>query len=57
MMREPRESWPDALFLLGDQIYADEVSEGALEFIRSRRDTNEGPGEQVADFEEYTRLY
>ena len=40
MMREPREGWPDALFLLGDQIYADEVSEGALEFIRSRRDTS-----------------
>jgi hypothetical protein len=57
MMRKPRESWPDALFLLGDQIYADEVSEGALEFIRARRDTKEGPGEQVADFEEYTRLY
>ena len=57
MMREPYESWPDALFLLGDQIYADKVSEGALEFIRSRRDTSEGPGEQVADFEEYTRLY
>jgi hypothetical protein len=57
MMREPHEGWPDALLLLGDQIYADEVSEGALDFIRSRRDTNEPPGEQVADFEEYTRLY
>jgi PhoD-like phosphatase len=57
MMREPHERWPDALLLLGDQIYADEVSEGALDFIRSRRDTNEPPGEQVADFEEYTRLY
>jgi hypothetical protein len=43
--------------LLGDQIYADEVSEGALEFIRSRRDTSKPPGEEVADFEEYTRLY
>jgi PhoD-like phosphatase len=57
MMREPHERWPDALLLLGDQIYADEVSEEALNFIRSRRDTNEPPGEQVADFEEYTRLY
>jgi hypothetical protein len=57
MMREPHERWPDALLLLGDQIYADEVSEGALDLIRSRRDTNEPPGEQVADFEEYTRLY
>src|ERR671911_413821 len=28
MMREPHENWPDALLLLGDQIYADEVSEG-----------------------------
>jgi hypothetical protein len=43
--------------LLGDQVYADEVSEGTLEFIRSRRDTGEPPGEEVADFEEYTRLY
>jgi PhoD-like phosphatase len=57
MMNEPHERWPDALLLLGDQIYADEVSEGALEFIRSRRDTSEPPGEEVADFEEYTRLY
>jgi hypothetical protein len=57
MMREPHESWPDALLLLGDQVYADEVSRGTLEFIRSRRDPEEGPGETVADFEEYTRLY
>ena len=57
MMREPHESWPDALLLLGDQIYADEVSGGTLDFIRSRRSVDEPPGETVADFEEYTRLY
>src|SRR3712207_5385504 len=57
MQHQSREEWPDALLLLGDQIYADEVSEGTLEFIRSRRDTSEPPGEEVADFEEYTRLY
>jgi PhoD-like phosphatase len=57
MRRQPQEDWPDALLLLGDQVYADEVSEGTLEFIRSRRDTSEPPGEEVADFEEYTRLY
>jgi hypothetical protein len=57
MRRQSRESWPDALLLLGDQIYADEVSMGTLEFIRSRRDTSKPPGEEVADFEEYTRLY
>ena len=27
------------------------------EFIRSRRDPEVPPGETVADFEEYTRLY
>ena len=57
MQDQPREEWPDALLLLGDQVYADEVSLGTLEFIRSRRDTNKPPGEEVADFEEYTRLY
>ena len=50
-------AWPDALLLLGDQVYADEVSLGTLGFIRSRRDPNEGPGETVAGFEEYTHLY
>ena len=51
------EPWPDALLLCGDQVYADEVSPETAEFIRSRRDTSEPPGEEVADFEEYTRLY
>ena len=49
--------WPDALLLLGDQVYADEVSPATIEFIRERRDVDEPPGEEVADFEEYTRLY
>src|ERR687890_815 len=57
MRRQPSEEWPDALLLLGDQIYADEVSQGTRDFIRSRRDPTEPPGEEVADFEEYTRLY
>jgi hypothetical protein len=51
------EPWPDGLLLLGDQVYADEVSPQTLEFIRSRRDPAEPPGEEIADFEEYTRLY
>jgi hypothetical protein len=54
--QEPHE-WPDMLVLLGDQVYADEVSPKTLEFIKSRRDTSEPPGEEVKDFEEYTRLY
>jgi hypothetical protein len=43
--------------LIGDQVYADEVSPETLEFLRSRRDTSRPPGEEIADFEEYTRLY
>ena len=49
--------WPDALVMLGDQVYADEVSPGTAEFIRARRDIRQPPCEEVADFEEYTRLY
>ena len=50
-------SWPHTVLLLGDQVYADEVSPDTLEFMESRRDTSEPPGEGIADFEEYTRLY
>ncbi len=51
------EPWPDCLLLLGDQVYADEVSPATAAFIRERRDVSLPPGEQVADFEEYTRLH
>ncbi len=54
---EPPERWPHLLFLAGDQVYADEVSPAARRFIESRRDPSTPPGEEVADFEEYTRLY
>ena len=57
MVVRPPEQWPEALVLLGDQVYADEVSLDVLEFIRSRRDPEVPPCETVADFEEYTRLY
>src|SRR5215213_9604418 len=50
-------TWPDLLLLLGDQIYADDTSEQVQAFIRSRRDVDQPPGLEVADFEEYTRLY
>ena len=53
----PRETWPDILLLLGDQVYADEGAPETRAFIRSRRDTSVPPGEEVADFEEYTALY
>ncbi len=49
--------WPDLLLLLGDQVYADEVSPGTLEYIRKTRGTEAPPGEEIANYEEYTRLY
>jgi hypothetical protein len=50
-------TWPHLLMLLGDQIYADDTSPEVQEFIRSRRDPRRPPKLEVADFEEYTRLY
>jgi hypothetical protein len=50
-------TWPNLLLLLGDQIYADDTSEEVQDFIRGRRDVSRPPGLEVADFEEYTRLY
>jgi hypothetical protein len=49
--------WPHLVLLLGDQVYADEVTPDTREFMRRRRDTTKPPGETIADFEEYTRLY
>jgi hypothetical protein len=51
------EEWPDCLLLLGDQVYADEASIETRAFMRSRRDVEQPPKLEVADFEEYTRLY
>ncbi|WP_348647738.1 alkaline phosphatase D family protein [Ornithinimicrobium sp. F0845] len=48
---------PDLLVLLGDQVYADATSAAMREFIASRRSLEEGPGEELADFEEYAHLY
>jgi PhoD-like phosphatase len=57
MLGDPRERWPDVLLMIGDQVYADEVSPATRAFIETRRDPNEPPGDVVVDFEEYTRLY
>jgi phosphodiesterase/alkaline phosphatase D-like protein len=43
--------------MLGDQVYADEVSPATLRYIRSRRRPGEPLGDEVADFQEYARLY
>jgi hypothetical protein len=54
---EPPEELPHTLVLLGDQVYAHKPPRDTLDYIRSRRDAGKPPGEEVADFEEYARLY
>ncbi|WP_225638281.1 alkaline phosphatase D family protein [Streptomyces solaniscabiei] len=54
---DPEGTRPDVLLLLGDQVYADEVSDATRRWIAGRRDLAEPPGDQVADYAEYTRLY
>lgn len=54
---DPGAERPDVLLLLGDQVYADEVSKDTRRWLAARRDLSEPPGDQVADYEEYTRLY
>ena len=49
--------WPTALLMLGDQVYADSTSASTQAFIAARRDPSVAPYLEVADFEEYTRLY
>lgn len=51
------EDWPNALVMLGDQVYADETSPQTQQRIKQRRDHTKGAKLQVADYEEYTWLY
>jgi phosphodiesterase/alkaline phosphatase D-like protein len=57
MRNEPREQWPDVLLMIGDQVYADEVSPATRAYIETQRNPVDEPGERVVDFEEYTHLY
>jgi len=54
-------AWPDQLVLLGDQVYADETSPVTGSWLRRHRRRrvrlDDPPGDQVADFGEYCRLY
>ncbi|AQS69818.1 alkaline phosphatase D family protein [Streptomyces pactum] len=54
---DPDGARPDVLLLLGDQVYADEISDATRRWIAGRREPSEPPGDQVADYEEYTHLY
>ncbi len=49
---------PDVVFMLGDQVYADEPSEATRRRMAERADRpRAAPDGEVADFEEYTWLY
>ncbi len=51
------EDWPDALLLLGDQVYADDPTPQTRRWLEQRRDTTVPPKYEIADFTEYVRLY
>ena len=56
--RRPREEWPDALLLLGDQVYADELTPQNRRRIAGRRDRHpEWPDDEIVGFDEYVGLY
>jgi PhoD-like phosphatase len=57
MTEQAFDRWPDLLLLVGDQVYADETSPEVQDFMKRHRDTSKPPGTEVANFEEYTRLY
>jgi hypothetical protein len=56
-LQEGAAAWPDGLLLLGDQVYVDDLPPETIAFIKQRRDLRDPPGEEIADFEEYTQLY
>ncbi|HEX8026118.1 MAG TPA: alkaline phosphatase D family protein, partial [Candidatus Limnocylindrales bacterium] len=57
MLGRDHDAWPDILLLVGDQVYADDTSAAIRDYIRSKRDIRKPPKAEVANFEEYTRLY
>ncbi|MBB1013407.1 PhoD-like phosphatase [Dietzia kunjamensis] len=72
MARTPQEEWPDAMLLLGDQVYADIPSREISERLAERRRAGGGPqsvrdsagaggdrdvSDEICDFEEYSWLY
>jgi phosphodiesterase/alkaline phosphatase D-like protein len=58
MVGRPHEEWPDALLLLGDQVYADELTLRNRRRIARRTDRHpEWPVDEIVGFDEYVGLY
>lgn len=56
--RSPREQWPDVLLLLGDQVYADELTPQIRRRIAGRGDRHPlWPDDEIVGFDEYVGLY
>lgn len=58
LAREPVEE-NLALLLIGDQVYADEVQDSMLAFLRGarERDGDDAPADEVVHYDEYAELY
>jgi phosphodiesterase/alkaline phosphatase D-like protein len=61
MATEPTDRWPDALILLGDQVYADELPPRVRRSLAARRlgmiNGGQRPPDEVVSFGEYEQLY
>jgi hypothetical protein len=53
----PESRWPDALLLLGDQVYADEPTTETKRWLHRRRRHGYDPADEVVHFREYAQLY
>ena len=57
MLRQPQALWPDALMMMGDQLYADQPPKNVREKVAGREVHEDGPVDVLEDFEEYTVGY
>jgi phosphodiesterase/alkaline phosphatase D-like protein len=58
MAGRPVDEWPDALLLLGDQVYADELTPKNRRRIARRDDRHpEWPDDEIVGYDEYVGLY
>ncbi len=58
MAAGPTDEWPEALLLLGDQVYADELTPQHRRRIAARGDRHpDWPDDEIVGFDEYVGLY
>jgi phosphodiesterase/alkaline phosphatase D-like protein len=57
LMSVPEDEWPQAMILLGDQVYADEPTAATQQWLADHRDGTQEPDGEVVHFSEYARLY